>query len=55
LTHVGRHLVEVFLGFDWTTEKQFALRVFHRQQFSPVDVCQFELALLVRENNLRFA
>src|SRR6266850_8424885 len=46
-THVGRHFVEVFLGFDWTTEKQFALRILYREQFSSVHARQFELAFVV--------
>src|SRR4029077_17024665 len=47
LTHIGRHLVEVCLGFDWTAEKQFALRILRREQFSSVHVRQFELAFVV--------
>src|SRR5687767_345461 len=55
LPHFRRHLVDLFLRIDRTAKEKFPLRIFRRQDFLPRHGLELQLALVIAENDRRFA
>ena len=55
LAHISRHLVQVLLAIDRSTEEQATLRILRGQDLLPGHRFDLHLTLVIREHDRRFA